>query len=133
MIYMLDTNICIYIIKRKPIQVLKKLMELPVSSVCISTITLSELECGAQKSSVPEQNKLALTEFLASIKIIPFCDNSAQEYGFIRACLEQRGTPIGPLDTLIAAHARALRYTLITNNTKEFARVPGLLIENWVQ
>jgi len=131
--YLLDTNICIYIIRRKPEIVLKRLLRLRVCDLGISSITLSELEYGVAKSRKQEQNKLALTEFLAPIEILPFDDMAAKHYGELRAYLEKRGTPIGSLDTLIAAHAVALKSVLVTNNESEFGRVPGLRIENWTQ
>lgn len=129
--YMLDTNICIYIIKKKPLQTLKKFAACDRADLCISSITLAELEFGACKSSNPPKNKLALKIFLAGIKILPFDEKAAAEYGDIRATLEKRGTPIGANDLLIAAHARALQLTLITNNLKEFERVENLKVENW--
>ncbi len=128
---MLDTNICIYIIKKKPSQVIERLRKLDISQVGISSITLSELDYGVSKSSKPEQNKLALTEFLAPLEILPYGDLAAQRYGQIRSELERRGTPIGSLNLLIAAHALSLGVTLVTNNDKEFSRVAELMLENW--
>jgi len=129
--YMLDTNICVYVIRRKPEHVIQRLQRLQVSDVGISSITLSELEYGVAKSLKPQQNKLALTEFLAPIEILPYDDMAARHYGELRAYLERQGTPIGSLDTLIAAHAVSLKCVLVTNNIAEFRRVPGLKIENW--
>ena len=129
--YLLDTNICIYIIKKKPITVIQKLQSLNISDVAISSITLSELEYGVSKSSVPEKNKLALTQFLAPIEILDFDDKAAEIYGQVRATLERQGRVIGPLDTLIGAHALSLAYTLVTNNIKEFERITQLSLENW--
>lgn len=131
MIYMLDTNICIYIIKRKPRKVLKKFETCHISDVVISSITLSELEYGVAKSSLPEQNEEALSEFLAPLEIIPYDDRAAVHYGEIRAYLEGKGRAIGSMDMLIAAHARSLGLTLITNNIREFKRIPDLKAENW--
>ena len=131
--YLLDTNICIYIIKKKPLQVIQKLQSLDISDVAISSITLSELEYGVSKSASVEKNKIALTQFLAPIETIDFDDKSAEIYGRIRANLERRGTPIGPLDTLIGAQALSLGYTLVTNNIKEFERIPDIELENWIQ
>lgn len=131
--YLLDTNICIYLIRRKPEIVLKRIQGLQVSDLGISSITLSELEYGVAKSRKQEQNKLALTEFLTPIEIMPFDDMAAKHYGELRAYLEKRGTPIGSLDMLIAAHAVSLQSTLVTNNESEFTRVPGLKIENWTK
>ena len=130
--YMLDTNICIYIIKKKPISVIQKLQTLKIDEIGISSITLSEMEYGVNKSSKPSQNKLALLEFISTIEILNFDDNAANEYGKIRTDLENKGTPIGSLDTLIAAHAKSINCILVTNNEKEFKRVKGLVIENWV-
>ena len=130
--FMLDTNICIYMIKKKPIQVVQKLEMLDVSEVGISSITLSELEYGVCQSQKPEQNKLALAKFVAPMEILPYDDLASQEYGKIRSDLEKKGMPIGALDTLIAAHALAIGCVLVTNNEKEFIRVPGLKVENWV-
>jgi tRNA(fMet)-specific endonuclease VapC len=129
---MLDTNICIYLIKKKPRGVLEKLAEYKISEVGISAITVAELEYGVAKSSLPDKNRDALDEFLAPFEIIPFDDRAAQEYGRIRAYLERKGTLIGSMDMLIAAHAQSLGVTLVTNNVKEFKRVPHLQVENWV-
>lgn len=129
--YMLDTNICIYLIKQKPAQVVRRLEGTAVSAVGISSITMSELEYGVCKSSRSGQNRAALIGFLSSLEVLPYDDMAAQQYGEIRACLEQQGTPIGSLDTLIAAHARSLDCVLVTNNTSEFTRVPHLEVENW--
>ena len=128
---MLDTNICIYLIRQKPPQVIRRLEATAVSVVGISSITLSELEFGVCKSGRPDQNRAALIGFLASLEVLLYDDMAAQHYGEIRAYLEQQGTPIGSLDTLIAAHARSLDCVLVTNNTSEFARVPRLGLENW--
>ncbi len=131
--YMLDTNICIYIIKRKPVEVIERFRQLRISQVCVSSITLSELEYGVIKSSKPEQNHSALAQFMAPIEILPYGDAAAQHYGELRVYLEKHGTPIGSLDMLIAAHALSTGCILITNNVKEFERVPNLEIDNWVK
>ena len=131
--YMLDTNICIYVIKHKPESVFRKLKKIKPEDVCISSITYAELAYGFEKSSQPERNRLALSMMLSSIEIVAFDDAAADEYGEIRAGLERKGTPIGSLDILIAAHARSLGCTLVTNNTKEFCRVEGLEVVNWVK
>ena len=130
--YMLDTNICIYLIKKKPTTVLKRFKKTNISEISISSITLSEFFYGVSKSSKPEQNFMALTQFVAPLEILPFGSEAAQYYGDLRARLEKQGTPIGSLDMLIAAHALSITSTLVTNNEKEFNRVPGLNIENWV-
>ena len=129
--FLLDTDTCIYLIKRQPARALVRLQSLDLSQVGISAITLSELEYGVSKSSRPEQNKLALTAFVAPLEILAYSDAAAAHYGRIRTLLERQGTPIGPFDTLIAAHASALGCTLVTNNDREFSRVPSLVVENW--
>jgi tRNA(fMet)-specific endonuclease VapC len=131
--FMLDTNVCIALIKRKDLSVLGRLQAERPGDVCVSSITLAEMEYGAHKSAKTEQNRLALAAFFAAIPVMPFDDAAAQEYGRIRAHLERRGTPIGSLDGLIAAHALALRCVLVTNNEAEFRRVPGLRVENWTK
>ena len=131
--YILDTNICIYIIKRKPTIVLEKFKKFPLGSIGISAITLAELQFGIQKSSNPEKNLNALNQFIIPLEIIDFDYNATIEYGIIRAELEKKGTPIGSLDTLIGAHAKSLDLTLVTNNEKEFVRILGLRIENWTK
>jgi tRNA(fMet)-specific endonuclease VapC len=129
--YMLDTNICIYIIKQKPENVIERFRQTSVSDIGVSSITLSELEYGVMKSAKPEQNKLALAQFMAPIEIYAYDDVAAQHYGKIRANLEKQGTPIGSLDMLIAAHALSIDSVLITNNESEFKRVSNLKIGNW--
>ena len=131
--HMLDTNICIYIIRKKLDGVLRRLQRYRVSDIGVSAITLSELEYGVAKSTKPQQNKLALAEFLAPIEILPYDDMAAQQYGELRADLERKGTPIGSLDMLIAAHALSLKCVLVTNDEIEFRRVPGLKVENWAK
>ena len=130
---MLDTNICIYLIKNKPECVLKRLKEHEYSEICISSVTYAELVHGVEKSQAVEKNRLALAILLANIEIMNFDTLAAEEYGKIRAELEKSGTPIGPMDMMIAGHAKSLGYTIVTNNTKEFMRVSGLLIENWAE
>ena len=129
--YMLDTNICIYIIKAKPKKVLDKFQTLGMGDVCISSITLAELQYGVEKSKYKERNKLALAAFLSSIEILPFSDNAAAEYGKIRANLEKQGNIIGAYDLMIGAHALSENITLVTNNTREFKRIENLSLENW--
>ena len=129
--YMLDTNICIYIIKEKPKKVIDKFCTLNIGDVCISSITLAELEYGVEKSDYKERNKLALTGFLSSIEILPFSDQAAAEYGKIRANLERQGNIIGAYDLMIGAHALSENITLVTNDTKEFNRIENLSLENW--
>ena len=131
MTHMLDTNICIYLIKRKPPRVLQELESHRVGDVVLSSITVAELEFGVQKSTRRDQNQKALDQFLGPLQIAEFDHDAAVTYGGIRAFLEDQGTPLGPLDTLIAAHARSLGLTMVTNNTGEFSRVPGLRVVNW--
>ncbi len=130
--YMLDTNICIYIIKNKPPQALANLKAHYMEGVSISAITLAELEHGVEKSAYPEKNAVALMQFLSIIEVLPFDGSAAIEYGKICAFLQKKGTPIGTMDNLIAAHARTEKLVLVTNNVREFERVPGLAVENWV-
>ena len=130
MIYMLDTNICIYAMKNKPEKVLRRIKKELNNGLCISSITLAELEYGMKHSSNPAKNEQALLCFLAPFSILPFGSSAASEYGEIRAYLQNRGTPIGPLDMLIAGHARAEKMILVTNNVREFECVPELKIEN---
>ena len=130
--YMLDTNIIAYAINKRPESVLKRLMQHRMEDMCISAITMAELEYGVFNSSRPDQNRLALLAFLSGIQVQPFDAYAAREYGDIRADLTKKGSLIGANDLLIAAHARALGLTLVTNNTREFDRVAGLKVENWV-
>ncbi|MCP4540569.1 MAG: type II toxin-antitoxin system VapC family toxin [Chloroflexi bacterium] len=130
--YLLDTNICIYLIKRKPPQVLQKFQAHPAGEIGISAITVAELQFGVQKSQYVEQNQRALQQFLLPLVCAPFDVRAADAYGEIRATLESQGTPIGSLDTLIAAHALSLDATLVTNNLREFSLVPDLQVVNWV-
>ncbi|GAB4548130.1 MAG: type II toxin-antitoxin system VapC family toxin [Pleurocapsa sp.] len=129
--FLLDTNICIYIIKQKPPEVLEKFNNYQVGDIGISSITVAELEFGVQKSQFLTKNHQALAQFLLPLQIADFDNAAAIVYGNIRAKLEKQGTPIGSLDTLIAAHALSLKVTLITNNVKEFSRVPNLKLDNW--
>ena len=128
---MLDTNICIYLIKEKPEKVITKFHTLDVGDICISSITLAELEYGVEKSQYTERNGLALAGFLSSIEILPFSDKAAEKYGIIRATLERYGNIIGAYDLMIGAHALSENLTLVTNNMKEFQRINNLLLENW--
>jgi tRNA(fMet)-specific endonuclease VapC len=132
MIILLDTDICIYIIRQKPIAVLQKFNTYAVGEIGVSSVTVAELFVGAQKSQRPTQNHQAVGQFLLPLTIVPFDYDAAVTYGHVRATLEQQGTPIGALDTLIAAHAVSLGVILATNNGREFMRVPGLTVEDWV-
>lgn len=130
--YMLDTNICIYLIKKHPQILLNKFTELAIDDVCISVITKAELDYGVYKSSYVEKNQHALRNFLAPLEIMPLNDEVAERYGFIRTYIEKKGLTIGSLDLFIAAHAVCLDLILVTNNLKEFTRVPNLKTENWI-
>lgn len=130
--YMLDTNICIYAIKQKPESVLRTLQSHDPADICISTVTYGELVHGVEKSLYPDRNRLALSLLLANIEIVNFDAGAADHYGMIRADLERKGLVIGPLDMMIAGHARSLGCILVSNNLKEFSRVEGLRTENWV-
>ncbi|MFC1505010.1 type II toxin-antitoxin system VapC family toxin [Thermodesulfobacteriota bacterium] len=131
--FMLDTNICIYIIKQKPLTVINRFKKIESSEIGISSITLSELLYGVSKSSKPAQNQIALAQFVAPFEILPFGDEAAQYYGDLRANLEKKGRTIGSLDMLIAAHALSNACTLVTNNESEFRRIKNLKIDNWVK
>lgn len=128
---LLDTNICIYIIKQQPAAVLQRFMEYQVGDIGISSITLSELRYGVAKSTHREKNARALNEFIIPLDVIPYDEAAAQVYGDIRATLEKAGTPIGSMDMLIAAHAVSLGIPLVTNNTREFLRVSSLKVIDW--
>ena len=130
--YMLDTNICIYTIKRKPSSVVARIRRTKLEEICLSTMTLSELEYGVAKSSSPDRNRLALLAFLTPFRILDFDQAAAAEYGRIRSALERKGMVIGPMDLLIAAHAKSCNLILVSNNIGEFARIDGLKTENWV-
>lgn len=128
---LLDTNICIYIIKRQPAAVINRFLEYQVGDIGISSITLSELRYGVAKSTHREKNSNALDEFIIPLEVVSFDEEAARMYGDVRAALEKAGTPIGAMDMLIAAHALSLGIPLITNNTREFARIPSLDIIDW--
>lgn len=131
--YMLDTNICIYVIKKMPPSVIQRFMEHDVRDICVSSITFAEMMHGVEKSQAKERNRIAYMLFMSAMTVLDFDAAAAQEYGKIRADLETNGTPIGPMDMLIAAHAKSLGLTLVTNNTREFIRVTGLELENWAE
>lgn len=129
--YMLDTNIVIYIIKRRPIEILEK-FNANVGRMVISSITLAELMHGAEKSQLVEKNTRAVEDFSSRLDILNYDDKAAFHYGSIRSDLEKKGTPIGVNDLHIAGHARSAGLVLVTNNECEFKRVNGLIVENWV-
>ncbi len=128
---LLDTNICIYLIKQQPPKVLEHFQQYQPGDIGISSITLSELCHGVAKSQQVEKNARALEEFLIPLEVVSYDDRAATSYGSIRAGLEKAGTPIGAMDLLIAAHAVSLGLPLVTNNTREFARVPNLILQDW--
>jgi len=129
--YLLDTNICIYIIKKKEAGILRKLQSYRDEDLAVSTITIAELEYGVTKSKLTHRNRIALTSFLVPFEVLDFDQEAAVEHGLIRAWLEKEGNPIGSMDMLLAAQARSKSLVLVTNNEKEFAKVPGLKLENW--
>jgi tRNA(fMet)-specific endonuclease VapC len=129
--YMLDTNIVIYVIKRKPIEVLE-IFNLHAGQMCISSITLAELFHGAEKSTKIEHNLRIVEDFISRLQVIEYGVKAAAHYGDIRANLERKGTVIGLNDLHIAGHARSEGLTLVTNNVREFERVEGLLLNNWI-
>jgi len=131
--YMLDTNICIYVIKHKPEQVIHRFLAHDPGDICISSITHAEMMHGVEKSAAKERNRLAYMAFMSAITVVDFSAGAAAEYGRVRAELELQGTPIGPMDMLIAGHALSENLILVTNNTREFQRVKGLKLENWVE
>ena len=129
--YLLDTNICIYVIKRRPVLALDRFNE-NAAHLAISSITLAELLHGAEKSSQPQRTLVVVEDFCSRLDVLDYGAKAAQHYGQIRASLDQRGTPIGVNDLHIAAHARSEGLTLVSNNLREFERVDGLLYENWL-
>ena len=129
--YMLDTNIVIYTIKNRP-QVVKRSFVAHYGQMCISTVTLMELINGAEKSAAPDRNLRDVEGFASRLDVLDYDSEAAAHSGELRAQLAKAGTPIGPYDQMIAGHARSRGLILVSNNEKEFARVPGLRIENWV-
>ena len=133
MIYLLDTNICIYIINKKPPAVVKRIQSKQPEQIAISSITLAELEYGIVRSRYPDRNRIALLEFLIPFMILDFDQMASVVYGWIRSFLESKGKPIGPMDLLLAAQAKSRNMILVTNNEKEFNRIDGLQTENWAR
>ncbi|RPJ09238.1 MAG: type II toxin-antitoxin system VapC family toxin [Spirochaetaceae bacterium] len=129
--YILDTNICTYLIKKHPESVLRRLKKVSIGDIAISTITLAELQYGITKSAKKEQNRIALMQFLTPFEILPFSENAAAAYGTMRGELEGTGNLVGSMDMLIASQAIALKMILVTNNEKELNRIRGLKLENW--
>jgi len=130
--YMLAIDTCVALIRRRPPEIVARLTALAITEVCISAITAGELQYGAHQSSDPARNQAALAQFLLPRVVLPFDEAAAQAYGRVRAALEASGAPIGSLDALIAAHALAEGLTLVTHNTREFSRVTGLALEDWM-
>lgn len=131
--YLLDTNICIFAIKRKPETVFKRLYEFLKDGIYISVLTVAELEFGVANSSFPEKNRIALLEFLSIFNILPFDDKDAIQYGLIKSKLRKSGNIIGPIDLLLAAQSVSKKLILVTNNVREFQRVETIRIEDWTK
>lgn len=129
--YLLDTNICIYINKRNPPAVLRHFERVALTDLAISIVTYMELVFGAKKSQQQARSLAVVERLRSNIVVLPLDVEVANHFAEIKAVLERKGTPMGPFDLLIAAHARSLDLTLVTNNTREFSRVPGLRVENW--
>ena len=130
--FLLDTDVCIELLRGRAPRVFERMRTFAIDDIGISSITLAELHCGVSKSSRPGRHRELLAEFCAPLAILPFGELAAETYGRVRAELERAGTPIGPLDTLIASHALYHQLTLITNNDREFRQVAGLSVENWL-
>lgn len=128
---MLDTNICIALIKQKPAGVLKRFNDFQVGDICISSVTLAELRYGVAKSQFQEKNQAALDDFVLPLEIAVFDESAANYYGALRASLERKGTPIGAMDLMIGAHALSQNLTIVTNNVREFNRIPNLVVVDW--
>ena len=131
--YLIDTNICIYIMNKRPIGIIQRFKQFDVGEIGVSTSTVSELQYGVAKSKNNRLNKQRVGEFLSPLEILPYDEIAANVYGDIRTQLEGRGESIGPLDLLIAAHALSQKLVLVTNNEKEFKRVENLKVENWAK
>jgi len=129
--YMLDTNICIYVVKNKPLEI-RELFNTHSEHICLSSVTVAELLYGAEKSERRDHNLTVIENFMARLDILAFDEKAAGHYGDIRAELERKGTPIGPYDLMIPGHARSEGLVLVTNNRREFDRVSGLRVENWL-
>lgn len=129
--YLLDTNICIYVIKKRPAHVFRRFDRSRLGDIGISAITYSELLYGVEKSQSASRNRTALEAFTAPLEILDYDESAAEAYGSVRAELERKGQPIGAMDLLIGAHCLAAGLVLVTNNAREFDRIPGLRIENW--
>lgn len=133
MTFLLDTNICVFLIRNKSESLRAQIRSQPVGEIGVSAITESELRFGADKSSNPSNNHAVLDRFFLTLPVLAFDSGCSLYYGRVRAFLEKKGTPIGSLDTLIASHAMSAGLTLVTNNTREFKRVPGLRVVDWTK
>lgn len=131
--YLLDTNICIYLIKKRPQQVVMNLKKHTIEQIMISSVTVAELYYGVRKSQYQQKNEDALIQFLSSFELVPFTDEDAFLYGEIRTDLEKKGQIIGPYDLQLAAQCLSRGMTIVTNNEKEFSRVANLKVENWTE
>ena len=131
--YLLDTNICIYTINKRPASVLDTIRSKLPEEIAISSITIAELHYGAERSRYPHQNRIAILEFLMPFSLLDFDQRAASCYGIIRERLESKGTPIGPMDLLLASQAAAYDLIFVTNNIKEFKRIRNLSLENWLR
>ena len=131
MTYLLDTNVCVEVIRRRSASVIERILSQPAGEIAIGTVTVAELEYGVARSAQHARNKVALLLFLAPFEILPFNQEAAQQYGVVRRHLESRGERIGPMDLLTAAQALAAGLTLVTNNVGEFNRVVDLHVEDW--
>lgn len=129
--YLLDTNICVFLFRRKFPSVLQRLHQTQPGEVGISAVTLAELRYGADKSSDPSKNHAVIDAFLTTVAVLEFHEDAARLYGIVRSELESRETPIGPLDNMIAAHSLSAGTILVTNNVRELSRVAGLVVEDW--
>lgn len=131
--YMLDTNICSYIIKQRPTEVLQKFENIQKDQICISIVTYAELEYGVERTSSKRVNQQIIDAFIDRLKVVSWDIDAAKHYAKIRNGLEKQGTPIGNMDLMIASHARSQECILVTNNLREFERVPNLKLENWAK
>jgi len=133
MSYLLDTNICVLLIRQTSQRVIARLTQHAFNEIAVSALTVAELQYGVAKSAQPAQNQQALDYFLLPFTLLTFDEGVAPMYGEIRVFLERQGTPIGAIDMLLAAQALSQKRVFVTNNTREFARVPGLIVEDWTQ
>ena len=130
--YLLDTNTCIFIINQNPISARGKFDSIPISEIAISSITYFELDAGARKGTRAVESLSKIQAFIRLVQVMPFDENAAQAAGELKQFLREQGTPIGDMDLLIAAHGLSLQASVVTNNTKEFSRVPNLTLEDWL-